>query len=243
MRAWGISDVGLRRRENQDTYAIEKMGGLLCTVVCDGMGGANAGQTASVLAIMTYLRELRARIGGETAPQALRDACADSVAAANLEVYRHSVEDANCGGMGTTLVSAVSYPGGAVLCNVGDSRAYHIGAEGITRITRDHSVVENLIQSGDITPEEARTHPNRNLITRALGPERAILCDTFEVAFAPGELLLLCSDGLVVTLTDAEMLDAVRAEPVPQRALARLIALAKQNGAPDNVTAVLVEYR
>ena len=130
----------------------------------------------------------------------------------------------------------------AVIINVGDSRAYRVGAERLERITRDHSVVEGLIESGNITAEQARTHPNRNLITRALGPEEHIECDVYDVTLGADERLLLCSDGLVVTATDEEMYEAVGRGDTPEESLEHLLELSKQRGAPDNVTAVLLYH-
>ena len=143
--------------------------------------------------------------------------------------------------MGTTLVSAVSYDGGVVVTNVGDSRAYHITEDGITRITRDHSLVESMVERGDITAEEARRHPSRNLITRALGPDISADCDGFLCPMEPGEYLLLCTDGLVNTVTDQEMLFEVIHGDGPDTCLARLLEIAREHGAPDNVTAVLLQ--
>ena len=242
MRAWGITDVGLRRHENQDTYAFEAFGApdTVVAVVCDGMGGVNGGQLASSLAVSTFIGQLHAHAHTDMTVEQVREMESFCVAEANRAVYERSLEDESYHGMGTTLVSAVVSPDGAVICNVGDSRAYHIGAHGITRVTRDHSVVESMIEAGDITPEEARTHPNRNLITRALGPDKHIACDAYEVAMAKGDALLLCSDGLIVTVEDAEMLEIVRGEADGARALERLLELSKGRGAPDNVTAVLI---
>ena len=130
---------------------------------------------------------------------------------------------------------------GTVVCNVGDSRAYLIRGGGITRITHDHSVVQTLVESGNITAEEARTHPNRNLITRALGTEESTRCDAFEVPLSRGDKLLLCTDGLVVTATDEEICRAVCTGKSAEESLSGLIALAKAQGAPDNVTVVLID--
>ena len=145
--------------------------------------------------------------------------------------------------MGTTLVSAVSYDGGAVLSNVGDSRAYHITADGIHRVTKDHSLVESMVDRGDITAEEARHHPNRNLITRALGPDMSALSDEYICPLEPGDFLLLCSDGLVDTVTDQEMLFEVIHGDDLNTCLDRLLAISKSHGASDNVTAVLMKQR
>ena len=143
--------------------------------------------------------------------------------------------------MGTTLVSAVSYAGGTVITNVGDSRAYHITKDSIVRITKDHSLVERMVDRGDITAEEARRHPNRNLITRALGPDADAKCDGYICPMKAGEYLLLCTDGLVNTVTDQEMLFEVIHRGSPDSCLERLMEIAKSQGAPDNVTVVLMQ--
>ncbi len=242
MKGCGRTDVGLRRHENQDTFAIETVGESLIAVVCDGMGGVEGGQVASSLAVETFMREIRALLREDMTAQQLRELSSYCVAQANRAVHQRSVDDPACHGMGTTLVSAVVTARAAVVCNIGDSRAYLIRGGGIARITHDHSVVQTLVESGNITPEEARTHPNRNLITRALGPEESARCDAFEVPFSRGDRLLLCTDGLVVTARDTEICRAVCTGRNEENSLERLIALAKAQGAPDNVTAVLVDY-
>ena len=193
MNALGKTDVGLRRHENQDTFAVERLGAQTVAVVCDGMGGAEGGQIASALAVETFMSELRALLREDMTVEQLRELASFCVAKANTAVYQRSLEDEDCHGMGTTLVSAVAGERGTVVCNVGDSRAYLIRGGGITRITHDHSVVQTLVESGNITAEEARTHPNRNLITRALGTEESTRCDAFEVPLSRGDKLLLCA--------------------------------------------------
>ena len=241
MNALGKTDVGLRRHENQDTFAVETIGKSVAAVVCDGMGGAEGGQIASTLAVETFLKELRALLREDMSVEQLRELASFCVAQANTAVYERALED-DCRGMGTTLVSAVAGEKGTVVCNVGDSRAYLIRDGEITRITHDHSVVQTLVESGNITAEEARTHPNRNLITRALGTEEMTQCDAFEVAFQRGDKLLLCTDGLVVTATDEDICRAVCTGKSSEQDLDELIALAKAQGAPDNVTVVLVDH-
>ena len=233
MRACGKTDLGLRRHENQDTFAVEQGKKLLIAVVCDGMGGAEGGQIASSVAVETFMKEMRALIRADMTAEQLRELASFCVAKANTAAYQ---------GMGTTLVSAVAEEKYAIVCNIGDSRAYLIRGGEITRITHDHSVVQTLVENGNITAEEARTHPNRNLITRALGPDENTLCDAFEVSFTKGDKILLCTDGLVVTATDDEICRAVCAGKSAEESLNDLIALAKAQGAPDNVTAVLIEH-
>ena len=233
MRACGKTDVGLRRHENQDTFAVEQGEKLLIAVVCDGMGGAEGGQIASSVAVETFMKEMRALIRAGMTAEQLRELAS---------FYQRALQDPAYQGMGTTLVSAVAEEKYAIVCNIGDSRAYLIRGGEISRITHDHSVVQTLVENGNITAEEARTHPNRNLITRALGPDENTLCDAFEVSFTKGDKILLCTDGLVVTATDDEICRAVCAGKSAEESLDDLIALAKAQGAPDNVTAVLIEH-
>ena len=242
MKVWGVTDVGLKRRDNQDAYAFETVAalGAVAAVVCDGMGGVQGGQLASTLTVSTFLENFHAQArAGMTVEdiQRLQSAC---VAQANEVIYARAQKSEEYHGMGTTLVSALVSAEAAVLCNVGDSRAYHIDATGIRRVTRDHSVVEEMVESGEITREEARTHPNRNLITRALGPDRNMTCDTYAVPLALGDCILLCTDGLTGTVLDDEIRDAVRETEDGAAALERLLELAKSRGAPDNVTAILI---
>ena len=242
MKVCGKTDVGLRRHENQDTFAVEHGEKLLIAVVCDGMGGAEGGQIASSLAVETFMKEIRALLRADMTAGQLRELASFCVAKANTAVYQRALQDPAYQGMGTTLVSAVAGERDAVICNVGDSRAYLIHNGEMTRITHDHSVVQTLVENGDITAEEARTHPNRNLITRALGPDETTLCDAFDVSFAHSDKILLCTDGLVVTATDEEICRIVCADKSAEESLDDLIALAKAQGAPDNVTAVLIEH-
>lgn len=242
MKVCGKTDVGLRRHENQDTFAVEQGEKLLIAVVCDGMGGAEGGQIASSLAVEIFMKEIRALLRADMTAGQLRELASFCVAKANTAVYQRALQDPAYQGMGTTLVSAVAGERDAVICNIGDSRAYLIHDGEMTRITHDHSVVQTLVENGDITAEEARTHPNRNLITRALGPDETTLCDAFDVSFAHGDKILLCTDGLVVTATDEEICRIVCADKRAEEKLDDLIALAKAQGAPDNVTAVLIEH-
>ena len=239
MQIWGLTDTGLVRKENQDAYAADQISGHTVCVVCDGMGGAAGGQEASRIAVFTFMEEMRRALRPEMTPEQLQEISSRAVALANHAVREAAAASEERRNMGTTLVSAVSYAGGAVLTNVGDSRAYHITPEGITRVTKDHSLVESMVDRGDITAEEARHHPNRNLITRALGPDISAACDGFICPMEVGDYLLLCTDGLIETVSDQEMLFEIVHGDDPGTCLDRLLAIAKHHGAPDNVTAVL----
>ena len=238
IKTWAITDVGLVRKENQDTYRIARNGGVC--VVCDGMGGAAGGRIASTLAAETYVAELDKVLKPDMTPEQLREASSYAVAMANQAVENRAMEDAELSNMGTTLVSAIAYEGGTVITNIGDSRAYYITEAGITRITKDHSLVESMVDHGDITADEARHHPNRNLITRALGRDTNAACDGYIRPMEKGDYILLCTDGLVNTVTDQEMLFEVIHGQGEDTCLSRLMEIAKSQGAPDNVTAVLM---
>jgi protein phosphatase len=242
MKVWGMTDVGLVRKENQDAYAVRQelgSGHTVC-VVCDGMGGPAGGKLASRIAVDTFITEMEKRLFGGMTAEELQDASACAVSLANRAIQEAAEHLEEYQNMGTTLVSAVIFEVGAVITNVGDSRAYHIRQEGITQITRDHSLVEHMLERGDITAEEARRHPNRNLITRALGPDVDAECDGFLCPMNPGEFLLLCTDGLVNTVTDQEIWTEVL-RPDAESCMDRLLEISKRNGASDNVTAVLME--
>lgn len=241
MRVIGVTDVGLHRKENQDTFAVAKEGGRQIAVVCDGMGGEKGGKIASSIAVETYLSQLKALLRPDMTIEQLRELSSFCVAQANTAVHQYALENPDCEGMGTTLVSVITDGQDALISNIGDSRAYLMRDGKLLRVTHDHSVVESLVQAGDITAEEARTHPNRNLITRALGPEASAACDTYEMKLKAGDRLLLCTDGLIVTATDEQIEHTICSCDNIDAALTALIELAKQFGAPDNVTAVLME--
>ena len=174
-------------------------------------------------------------------PEQLREASAYAVAMANHAVEKRAEADAELSNMGTTLVSAISYSDGVVISNVGDSRAYYVTETEIIRVTKDHSLVETMVDHGDITADEARHHPSRNLITRALGRDTNAACDSFIRPMESGSYILLCTDGLVNTVTDQEMLFEIIHGDNQETCLKRLLGIAKNQGAPDNVTAVLMQ--
>ena len=240
MRVWGMTDIGLVRSENQDSYSIREMKEYTSAVVCDGMGGTNGGRVASSLAVDVYQQEIEEKLRTGMNSQETALAMSESVKKANEAVRQRAAENREYQQMGTTLVSAVAKKEWAALANVGDSRAYHINRSGIRQITRDHSVVENMVERGDLTPEEAKHHPRRNLITRALGPDADVQTDTFELIWKQGDFILLCSDGLVNTVSDQEILFEVIHNGEPDTCLDRLLDLSKQRGAPDNVTMLLM---
>ncbi|MBE6961030.1 MAG: Stp1/IreP family PP2C-type Ser/Thr phosphatase [Ruminococcaceae bacterium] len=242
MKIWKITDTGLVRKDNQDSYGVieQAAGGYTICVVCDGMGGAAAGALASSIAVETFLQSVQSVLTADASTEQIQEMASYSVTLANKAIREYASRHEDCLGMGTTLVSAIAKDGNVIVSNVGDSRAYHIFNEDIVKITKDHSLVERMVERGDITEEEARRHPKRNLITRALGPDSSIICDSYITALKPGEYILLCTDGLVDTVTDQEILfELVHSGPM-ETCLQRLLTIAKANGAPDNITAVLL---
>lgn len=239
IKAWGITDKGAVRQQNQDAYYLDIPTDTLAVgVVCDGMGGARAGNIASMMAVETFTDTLQSWQSSDREPDALLLQAAEQ---ANTAVFHRACTDPDCRGMGTTMVATLVLGEQAHILNIGDSRAYHICEAGIVKLTRDHSVVEDLVLRGDITPEQARTHPQKNLITRALGAEEQIRADLFHRTLAPGEFLLLCSDGLSNVVADQELLYEVIHGGAPEDCCRRLLEIAMSRGAPDNVTAVLIQ--
>lgn len=240
MEVWGITDRGVVREENQDAFECRKLpDGRVIAVVCDGMGGALAGNIASTMATEFFMKDLFLRPLEEG--EGDKERMAHAAALANGEVFQRSLHDATCTGMGTTLVAALVGEGQASILNEGDSRAYYITPDGITQITRDHSLVEDLVERGELTPDEARFHPHKNLITRALGAEPLLNADFFCQTVRPGDFLLLCSDGLSNTMADQEILYEVIHAGETDTCCQRLLDIALHRGAPDNVTAVLIQ--
>lgn len=241
MQSWGLTDPGCVRKQNQDAYHIEKLdkNSLLC-IVCDGMGGAKSGNVASSLAVEVFVEEVRrtwvSGIDWDKADQILRSA----VKLANFTVYDQSKQFEEFDGMGTTLVAALIRGRKVSIVNVGDSRAYGINRDGIRQITRDHSLVQMMVDRGDLKPEMAKAYPGKNLITRAVGTEPVVLCDLYRQEMAKGDYLLLCSDGLSNMMDDQEILFEVVHGVNKQHCCQRLLDIAKTRGSPDNVTSVLV---
>ncbi len=242
MIVWGATDRGMVRQTNQDSFHYESlfMDDQIISVVCDGMGGARSGNVASELAVKTFVEDLRRSARPIMSRRYMMNIISRASSAANARVYEQSRSSEEYMGMGTTLVGAMIFGKSAVISNIGDSRAYLITDEGIIRITRDHSVVEDLIDRGDLTPEEARKHPSKNLITRALGTEREVKCDIYTEFVRQGNYLMLCSDGLTNVVSDQEILFEVLHGGNPEKCCQRLLEIANTRGGPDNITIVLI---
>ena len=241
MQYWGLTDPGCVRTQNQDSYQIEQLdrNTLLCTV-CDGMGGAKSGNVASSLAVDVFTQEIRRTWKPNMDPLQVEQMLRSAVKLANFTVFDQAQQFEEFYGMGTTLVAALIQGKNAVVINVGDSRAYQIGPDGIRRITRDHSLVQMMIDRGELTREQARNYPGKNLITRAIGTEPTVESDLFRLNLEQEDSVLLCSDGLSNMMDDQEILFEVVHGVNKQYCCQRLLNIAKNRGAPDNVTSVLV---
>ena len=241
MQSWGLTDPGCVRKQNQDAYRIEQLdrSTLLC-VVCDGMGGAKSGNVASSLASEVFVEEIRRSWKPGMASDQIDQMLRSAVKLANFTVYDQAAQFEEFSGMGTTLVAALVREGRATLVNVGDSRVYGINRSGIRLLTKDHSLVQMMVDRGDLTPEVAKSYPGKNLITRAVGTEPVVMCDIYHKEVSKGEFLLLCTDGLSNVMDDQEILFEVVHGVNKQHCCQRLLSIAKNRGAPDNVTSVLV---
>ena len=241
MQSWGLTDPGCVRKQNQDAYQIEQLdrGGVLC-VVCDGMGGAKSGNIASSLAVEVFTQEVKRSWKPNMDQEHIDQMLSGAVKLANFTVFDQAQQFEEFYGMGTTLVAVLIKNRKATVVNVGDSRAYSITESGIHQLTRDHSLVQMMVDRGDLTPEVAKTYPGKNFITRAIGTEPMVLCDIFHLDVAKGDYLLLCSDGLSNMMDDQEILFEVAHGVNKSHCCMRLLDIAKNRGAPDNVTSVLV---
>lgn len=243
MKVWGATDKGMVRQMNQDYYRYGEVGEeQYLAVVCDGMGGAKSGDVASRLASEIFHEDIRQTVLPDMEQQEIVEMLVNAVKSANQAVYEQSQVSPDFSGMGTTLVAVFLQEGAAYIVNVGDSRCYYVAEDEIVQITEDHSVVGLMVARGQITEEEARVHPNKNLITRAVGTEPEVECDCFYLKLEEGEHLVLCSDGLSNLVTKTELLyEVIHAEDRKDGCM-KLIDIAKDRGAPDNVTVVLMEY-
>jgi serine/threonine protein phosphatase PrpC len=239
-----LTDVGRLRPHNEDFVdcyvpadreQLEHKGATY--LVADGMGGHQAGEVASQGAVEAVIREYYKDVNHEVGTSLVR-----AFRVANQRIHEQALVDPTKAGMGTTLVAAVILGRKVYIANVGDSRAYLVGKTGIVQITDDHSWVEEQVRAGLLTPEQARRHPQRNLVTRALGSKPSVEVDLFEGQMGKGEALLLCSDGLTSHVEDLEIEAVVREHP-PQEATQMLVAKANERGGNDNITVLIVGGR
>ena len=234
LRAAALSDPGKVRTANEDAYGYCLDAGVFA--VCDGMGGAAAGEVASRLAVDTLIERLCAA----TSPEDRRIALEESIAAANRLVYGHAAQDASLQGMGTTLVAVAIQDHNALVGHVGDSRCYLYRGGQLTRQTNDHSLVDEQVRLGHMTQADADRSPLRNVITRAIGTQHAVEPEITELPLESGDLLLLCSDGLTREVPDVRIAAILQSPATVDEKCQRLIDAANDSGSRDNVTAILI---
>lgn len=232
--ATALTDRGRKRPSNEDAFGLSIERGVY--VVCDGMGGAAAGEVASNLAVAEMMRLLTERPW--TSPPPIE--AAEAVTAANEAIFSRSQRNAKLNGMGTTLVALLVEDRSAWMVNVGDSRGYRLRNSHLEQITLDHSLVEEQIRLGQMSKQEALRSPLKNVITRALGTQKVVTPDVFEFETVPGDLYLLCSDGLVRELSDSVVESLLRLDLTLEEMCSKLVEAANEAGGHDNITCLLV---
>ena len=231
MKVYAVTDIGRVRPINEDSYYAPEAGERFCAVA-DGMGGHNAGEVASALAIQSFARHMRA------VERITADALRAAVERANDEVFAQAQDNEEQSGMGTTFSALAVQGDEAFIAHVGDSRVYLVRQGTIMQMTTDHTLVEEMVQKGIITAREARYHPRRNIITRALGTEDRVEVDTMQMNVRPGDAFFLCSDGLSNFVAEREILACAVDGRDWQAKLEHLLSVALENGGSDNITAM-----
>ena len=226
------TDIGLVRSVNQDCYGVSEK----FAVVADGMGGHNCGEIASKIAVDTITDLLSKKKNIDF------DVIGFAIKKANDEIFNKSKEDSSMSGMGTTVVLCAWDNDNAYIANVGDSRGYKICGSNITQITKDHSLVQKLLDNGDISPEEASVRKDKNVLYRAVGCDEIPEPDFYELSFQTGDVVLLCSDGLTNCVSNNEILKIVNENQDMQSAADKLIQIANKNGGYDNITVLIIKF-
>ena len=240
MKIVAKTDKGLVRSSNQDAYAVGELPGEVAwAVVCDGMGGEAGGNIASALAVKVISEKITSAYNEKMRDASIKNLLDSAICAANIEVYDMAYSRPDLQGMGTTVVAVIVRDKTAFIAHAGDSRAYIVSGETIQQITTDHSLVQNMVDRGEITAEQAQHHPKKNLITRAVGVEKRIDIDFREIDLNDNETLILCTDGLSNFVTNNEMIDDIKDSQYYAFA-DRLVKRANKNGGGDNITVVAI---
>lgn len=236
------SDIGLKRTINEDRAAFfERPDRFKLAILADGMGGHNAGDVASEMAI-TEMKQLFEQFDESqfATKQAQLEWLRDAVSHINQQIYQYSLANENCQGMGTTMIAILFDQNHCIISHVGDSRVYHFTNESVELVTSDHSYVNILLKNGEISEEEAKTHPKRNFILKALGTEISIEPDFYEMTLTDEAHLLICSDGLSNKLTTEEMAEVVAMDMSIQEKGRKFVQFANDRGGEDNISLILM---
>lgn len=238
MRAYAKTDIGANRNTNQDYVfcSMQSIGNLPnLFIVADGMGGHKAGDFASRYTVEMFLESV-----GNSKEENPISIMEEAIKIANISLIQKSRESIEREGMGTTFVVATIYGNSIYIANIGDSRLYLVNQDTIQQITRDHSLVEEMINMGELDRKNARTHSKKNIITRAIGADSEVVPDFFEVEYQKGDIVLMCSDGLSNMIDDDDMKEIINGEGSLQDKVMKLIDTANENGGRDNISVVLV---
>ena len=247
---FGKTDIGSVRETNQDSFFADYLDcgigdQVFLAVVCDGMGGANGGSVASDLAVKTFVSELCAGMKNVSEENLSKDSCelllSFAAKCANSAVYEAAQNDPDLRGMGTTLVAMMYFKNTIYAINIGDSRLYVLGEDGMCKLTRDHSYVQALVDQGKISEEQAKVHPNKNVIMRAVGTDAEVSADFFKI-LPDRKMFLLCSDGLSNFVDDVSIEKTVRESDSIREAVSTLVEKANAAGGGDNITVVIVKF-
>ncbi len=245
IETFGASNVGCVRELNEDSFCVHVFDEAMergFFLVADGMGGHNAGEVASQSAA-TYIADKLQEVICDVSPEEIPQILSDVIDEANAYVYKRSQESSEHSGMGTTIVAAVVCDKKIYVANVGDSRAYCFHKDNVLQITTDHSVVAELVMSGTITKQEARCHPQKNIITRAVGTDAEVETDIFEHKCSKGDTVILCSDGLCSMIDDDKISEIVKDGKNSEDTVCKLIDAAKTSGGLDNITVICIRFK
>ena len=241
LQFYSLTDRGRLRENNQDCCVSKQIGKFTVLALADGMGGHKGGEIASLKAIETILKSLDEDLFNHIVPGQIPSLLSEVVYKANSAIYNLSLEDASLKGMGTTLELCIIAWGTAYIAHIGDSRTYRIFDTDITKLTKDHSLVEYMIDTGDITREEAANHPQKNVITRAIGTDSVCEADISYLRIEEGDTILLCSDGLTNMLSEEHILSVISSAPSLKDCAHTLVRLANDAGGTDNISVVLAK--
>lgn len=242
MKIVAKTDIGLKRESNQDSYAAGELpGSVAWAVVCDGMGGAAGGNYASSTAVKVISERITSLYRSGMSASSIRNMLTSAIVAANISVYDMSKADPELTGMGTTVVVSIVVDNTVYIAHAGDSRAYILSDGSLNQLTKDHSIVQEMIDHGTLTPDEAKVDPRKNIITRALGVDSEIRIDFDIVDISENDVLILCTDGLTNFVEPQEIYELTDDGKFYEYA-ERLVIRANENGGGDNITVVTVSY-
>lgn len=240
MQFYSVTDCGKTRPNNEDFCCAEVINGFTVMILADGMGGYRGGEIASSGAVETVIEYLRKNLQKYSSPKQVFEAMHAALYYANKNLFNLAAESVTLEGMGTTIDIAISNNHELFIAHVGDGRVYKISGDGkIRKITRDHSLVEYMVERGEITPQEAAVHPQRHIITRALGTDYTINADMITESITSKDTILLCSDGLTGMLSDEKILSVVTESKQLSDAAQTLVRLANEAGGKDNITVII----